>query len=227
MFLLVTGEDSIASRNYIASLKKSYHQKNSLIKEIEASELTEIIKNETDVNLFGEPTIYFTQGLLVYWSKLKKKHAVEMKALIDNPIIKVINWEDKKSLYDLKMKPGPNIKEFKLETSIFDLQDMLAPGKKVEFVKKLNRLKDTNDPFLLYSMIHKHTRLLLLLNTNQDAGRVNPYVKSKAQVLARKWETDKLKKFYYGLTKIDQSIKTSSTPFDIVQSLEILAAYYL
>ena len=227
MFLLVCGEDSTASRNHIHGLKQSYRQKQHRVVEITPQELDETLKNEMDVNLFGEPTIYFIQGLLAYWGKQKKKSADEIKKLHENQTIKIINWEANKSLYDLKMKPSSTVKEFKLDTSVFDLQDMLMPGKKVQFIEKLTKLKQSQDPFLLYSLIHRHTRLLLLLNTGQRPLRANPYVVNKASGQSRKWETTKLKQFYLGLSKIDQAVKTSSTPFDIPQSLEILACYYL
>jgi len=227
MFLLILGEDVTASRNYIYNLKKSYKEKQHRVMDISPSDLETEMKNEMGISLFGEPTIYFTSGLLGYWSKRKIKHAEGMKTLIDHKSVKIINWEDGKSLYDLKLKSAPHIKEFKLNTSVFDLQDMLMPGKKVQFIEKLNNLKETQDPFLLYTLIHRHTRLMLLLNTNQNPGRVNPYVKSKAESQARRWESTKLAQFYLGLTKIDQAVKTSNTPFTIPQSLEILACYYL
>lgn len=227
MFLLVCGEDTVKSRGYISALKKSYRDKNHRVMEITPSELDDQLKNEADISLFGEPTIYITQGLLGHWSKKKIKSADQIKELIDDQVIKVIDWEQGKSLYDLRLKPAPHIKEFKVDTSIFDLQDMIMPGQKTNFIDRLNRLKEIQDPFLLYTMVHRHTRLLLLLNTNQPTGNVNPYVKTKAAGQARKWETQKLKQFYFGLTKIDQAVKTSSTPYNIPQSLEILACYFM
>ncbi len=227
MFLLVLGEDVTASRNYIHSLKKGYKEKQHRVLDVSPSDLETELKNEMDISLFGEPTIYFTTGLLGHWSKRKVKHADGMKTLLDHQTLKVINWEDGKSMYDFKLKSAPHIKEFKLSTSVFDLQDMLVPGKKVAFIDKLNKLKDTQDPFMLYTLIHRHARLMLLLSTGQNPGRVNPYVKSKAESQARKWESSKLSQFYLGLTKIDQAVKTSNTPYSIPQSLEILACYYL
>ncbi len=227
MFLLVTGEDVVASRNYIHSLKKGYKEKQHRVVDVSPSDLENEMKNEMDISLFGEPTIYFTSGLLGHWSKKKIKHAEGMKTLLDHQFVKVINWEDGKSLYELKLKAAPHIKEYRLNTSVFTLQDMLIPGKKVEFINTLNKLKESQDPFMLYTLIHRHTRLLLLLNTGQNPGRVSPYVKSKAESQARRWDSAKLSQFYFGLTKIDQAVKTSSTPYSIPQSLEILACYYL
>jgi hypothetical protein len=227
MFLLVCGEDSAKSRAYIATLKDSYRKEHASVREIPAKELDDALKSDQVSTLFGESIVYVTQGLFGYWAKHKRKIAPETDALHARSDITVVNWEDGRSLYEMKLKPAPYIKEFKADKSVFDFQEALVPGNKTRFVEMLERLSETQDPFFLFTMVHRHARTLLLLNTAQPAGNMHPYVKQKATMQAKKWETRRLVKFYEGLTKIDRSLKSSGTPFDIHRSLEILACYYL
>ncbi len=76
-------------------------------------------------------------------------------------------------------------------------------------------------------MLTKHLRELILIKTEKIDKKIAPWKLSKLRYQAEKWELDKLLSFYDGLYKIDLQQKTSSTPYNIKKSLEILACYYL
>lgn len=227
MFLLVCGENSPASRTYIAELKESYRKKGYDIREVHPRDLEDIRKSDAFSTLFQEKIIYFTQGLLSHFSRQKKKTAVEIEALQQDPEIELVDWEADKSLYDLKMKPTPYIKEFKVDASIFQLQDAYVPGKKDSFIKLLRKLAETQDPIFMYTMLHRHARLVMLFSMGKEPSGVSPWQRSKIAIQAKKWTPQSAQSFYEGLTKIDMAMKTSSSPFSIIESIEILACYYM
>lgn len=227
MFLLICGENTVESRNYLTKLKNTYRAKHTTLIEVPARELQDKLKDEQIQTLFGDPIIYVTEGLFGQLSKQKKKIADELKILNDDQNFKIINWEEK-SAYDLKLKsPSYQYKEFKADRTIFDFQDQCVPGKKLSFIQTLSKLMDSNDPVFLFTMLHRHVKTMLLVKTNQPTGNMNPYVKSKATSQSRSWEMPKLVAFYEGLARIDLASKTNGTPYDMKKSIEILACYYL
>lgn len=227
MFLLVCGEDTVAARNYIHKLKTEYRSNNARIFEPSAAELEDFIRSESNTTLFGEPVVYLTQGLLPYWGKQKKKISEQIQALQTHPAVTVIDWEPERSLYDLKLKAAPYAKEFKPAASLFDIQDLCAPGCREQFIASLRILVEIHDPFLIFSLLQKRIRILLLIKTGQSTGNIAPFMKAKAARQARMWSIEKLAAFYTGLARIDHGVKSSSAPLSLAKSLEVLAAYYL
>ncbi|MCX7996817.1 MAG: hypothetical protein N2691_03630 [Patescibacteria group bacterium] len=227
MFRLVCGEDTGAARSHIHDLKAEYRRKHAQVVEVPPAELEDLLNAEQDTTLFGEPIVYITQGLLGYWGKRKKKAAEQIVLLQKNEEVTVIDWEPDKSLYDLKLKSAPFAKEFKPAASLFDIQDLCYPGNRERFIRALRVLEAIHDPFLIFSLLHKRIRLLMLLKTGQPTGTISPYVKTKATSQASRWELSKLAAFYTGLARIDQSVKSSGTPLSLPRSLEVLACYYL
>lgn len=227
MFLLVCGENSPASRDYIADLKNTYRKKGYDIREVAPRDLDEIRKSDAFSTLFQEKIIYITQGLLPYLSRQKKKIAIEIEALQKDNQIELIDWEADKSLYDLKLKPASYIKEFKVDATIFQLQDAYYPGNKEAFLKLLHTLALTQDQGFLYTMLHRHARLIMLFRMGVEPPGVSPWQKSKVALQAKKWQPQNAQSFYEGLTRIDAAMKTSSSPFSILESIEILACYYM
>ena len=227
MFLLICGENIVESRNYLAKLKNTYRAKHTELHEVPAKELYDVLKNEQVQTLFGDPIIYVTLGLIGQLSKQKKKVAEELKTLDSDQQFKIIDWEEKSS-YDLKIKsPTYQYKEFKADKTVFDFQELCAPGSRHSFISALGKLTDSNDPVFLFTMLNRHVRTMILLKTKQPAGNMHPFVKQKAERQAQKWDQSKLLSFYEGLARIDLASKTNGSPFDMKRSLEILACYYL
>lgn len=215
------------ARNYLQQTKEAFRKKHTQLYDVAPADLENRLRSDQTQTLFGEPIVLITQGLLGYWSKAKKKAAEQMKILHENQDHTVINWEEGKSLYDLKLKAGPTIKEFKLSTSLFDLQEQCVPGERERFVALVQKLSETQDTFMMFSMLHKHVRLLLLAKTDQTPTSIHPFVRSKAMAQAKLWDLKKLTQMYQGLARIDHATKSSTTPYSIPDSLTILACYYL
>jgi len=76
-------------------------------------------------------------------------------------------------------------------------------------------------------MLYRHIRLLVLLLTDGLSDKLPPWQKYKVLGQAKKWEKQSLIDFYSGLIRIEIGSKTSSNPYGIRKSIEILACHYL
>lgn len=223
MLLVVAGEDSIHSREYIAQLKKKYHQQHASVYEVTPKQLDEAKKDMVTQTLFTDKIIYFTEGLIGYITKQKKKKAEELKKLHEDETLMVVDWENGKSLYTLGLKSAPYLKEFKPDASIFDLLDSCVPGNKQRFMKLLNSVMETQDPVFVFTLLHRHLKSLLVLKYNPGQWKGSPWQKTKMSGQAARWDDKKLLKCYEGMARIDVALKTNGSPYNIRASLEIIA----
>lgn len=229
MLIVICGEDTVAAFNYYSELKNKYKKDGYEVFDIEPSEIENILlwMNES-VMLFANKKAFFTRNLN---KKISKKQNLKINKIIEeiinNKNIELFDYEEEISSYYLKFSKKVTIKEFKLNENIFKLQESILPGNLKNFIHILNTLTQTQDEFFIFNMLTKHLRELILIKTEKIDKKIAPWKLSKLRYQAEKWELDKLLSFYDGLYKIDLQQKTSSTPYNIKKSLEILACYYL
>lgn len=227
MIQIVCGEDVVSARSYVAKLKGHYKDKSYLVQDIQPNEIFDIQKlGEHSASLFEEQRVFFVRNLGPYLSK-SRKFSPTVKELASNEEVYVIDWEEGKSAYEIGVKDKKLIKEFKPSSTIFSFLDSCVPKNRKQFITQLHNVLETQDEMFTYIMLCRHIRSLITARYNSFADRIAPWQKMKLSSLTKQWEEQKLIQFYEGLAKIDQSIKTSATPFSIKQSLEILALYYL
>lgn len=229
MLRIICGEDSVSSFNFFISLKKSYEEKEFKIIDINSSDLENITSWMGETNsLFSEKKIFCTQNI----SKLlSKKINLKINKIIENLIsrkdIEVIDWEEEISSRFLKFPKGAVIKEFKLPLNIFKLQDALYPGNLKNFLEILNTLNESIDENFIFIMLIRHLKNLLLTKTKEIENKLPQWQIYKLKSQAAKWDIEKLINFYDSFHKLDISQKTSSSPYSLKESLEILSVYYL
>lgn len=229
MLTIICGEDSISSYNYYASLKKSYSEKDCEIIFISANDLGNISLWMGEAQLlFTQKQIFFTQNIN---KKLSKKLNLKFNKIIEDLIVdknvEVISWEEDLQSRFLKFPKGITIKEFKPTESIFKLQDSLYPGNLKNFLKIFKELVKTVDENFIFIMIARHLRNLILVKTEQTVNKLQQWQVYKLKNQAAKWETEKLINFYDSFHRIDLLQKTSTSPFNLTKSLDMLAVYYL
>lgn len=229
MLIIVCGEDSSSSRQYILDLKKEYAKKQYDTLNVHARDIIETVtKSDLNSSLFSQKIIYFTENLNTYLSRIKNKELLgQFEQIATNKTVEVIDWEDGKSARDLKIAKLGTVKEFKPSSNIFQLLDALAPKNRLRFLSLLESVTKTQDSLFVFTMLSRHARTLLLAKTGSFGSRVQPWQKGKLSAQAKQWDEAKLEGFYQGLFKIDTALKTSATPFDLKKSLDILACYYL
>lgn len=229
MLTIICGENSVSSFNYYTDLKKEYKTKGYEIINLESNNLEEISSwMRESQSLFSSKKIFFTENIN---KKLSRKLNLKINKIIENLVkdkkIEVITWEEEISSRFLKFPKEAKIKEFKLSETIFKLQDALFPGNLNNFIMILNQLNQTSDENVIFIMIARHIRNLLLVKMGKINNKLQKWQIYKLKTLASKWETDKLINFYDSFHKIEVWQKTSSNPYSLKKSIDILACYYL
>lgn len=229
MLKVICGEDSIAAFNYLIELKKNYIQKNYQVFDIDLDKIEEIIKWQADnQTLFSINNVFFLKNLN---KKISRKQNLKINKIVDeiieNKHIEVIDFEEETQARMLKFGKKVIIKEFKPSENIFKLQDSLYPGNFKEFIIILNQLPDTVDENFIFIMLARHLKNLILVLTREIPSKLQSWQIFKLKTQAKKWDLEKLVNFYDSFYNIDFSQKTSTNPYSLKESLEILASYYL
>ena len=229
MLTIICGEDSISSRDYLLFLKNSYRQKNWEIVDLDSSKIDEILKWQGEsLTLFSRDQVFFTENLRTV---VNKKSALKWQKTVEK-IIKskkyiLIDYENEVPSRYLKLPPGIVIKEFKPKETIFKLLDLCLPGNLKNFLQILDTLVKTIDENIIFYMLVKHIRNLLTIKAGQSIPKLQTWQIAKLKNQAKHWEEKELLNFYQGLHRIDISTKTSTNPFSLKKSLDILACYFL
>lgn len=229
MLTVVCGEDSVSSFNYYSTLKKDCQDKGCEIRDINANDLENInLWLGEAQSLFAQKQAFFTQNINKKLSrKLNLKINKVVEELIKDKKIELISWEEEISSRFLKFPKGIIVKEFKLQENIFKLQDALYPGNLKNFLQMLEQLSNTVDENFIFIMLSRHVRNLLVVKTASVESELQKWQVYKLKSLASRWEENKLAGFYDSLHKIDVSQKTSTSPYSLKKSLDIIACYYL
>jgi len=240
MLTIICGEDTVKSREYFTILKKTYLQKGYQIQTIQTSHIEEIQNwlGESQ-GLFFDKQAFFIEHLesRIVRSKgrkstkpkksLVKTLEEEIVALAQNKNIELIDWEEGKQEREIKLKTVAKIKEFKLSTSIFKLQDAFIPGNVSNFIHTLNEIVKFQDEQFIFIMIVRLTRSLILAQDNHFSKTTQSWQQFKLKKQALLWSKSKLRGWYEGLFRIDMTTKSGSNPYGVLKSLEILACHYI
>ena len=231
MLNVICGEDSASSRNYLLKVTDEYKNKGYIVHDIASPYLEDLAKNSGGtIGLFGQKPVYVIANLSRKYSKKKAPKAAKLieELALDQNIL-IVDWEEGKSAYILSTlkKIANSFQEFKPQKSIFQLLDDCYPINKKGFIQSLNKVIESQEESFVFAMLCRHVRNLILAKNEALANNLSPWQRKKLLFTARLWPQDKLIGFYEGLSRIDIAIKTSATPYNLKQSLDILACYYL
>lgn len=227
MLTIICGEDNIGSRKYFQNLKATFSQKNFEIRNIQARATSELNKWLIDSpSLFTTKKVFFTDNLMKVIKKSKNTltEVEKISALKDTELY---DWEDSLTARELKAIKGAVVREFKPTDSIFKLLDACYPSNKKQFVRLLNTLVESSDENFIFIMLARHIKNLLLIKDGQIPTGMQKWQAQKLITTTQYWEKDKLLMFYDGLYRIEIRNKTSTNPYSVKESLEILSCYFL
>jgi hypothetical protein len=233
MLTVYCGEDAVKSRMAFTQAVEQWKKKGAEVITVDASAIPELVRGAIDnLALFATQTIYTVTNLekTTFRKSTKNKKDSLYEALVTvsgNKQIELIDWEEDKPARLLKLKDLATVHEAKPDTSVFKLLDLCIPGSKQTFIDLLRSLCKTQEEMFLFVMLSRHVRLLVLAAENVLPANTPPWQKYKIIAQAKKWDAQKLLDFYQGIIKIEIGTKTSSNPYGIGKSLEILACYYL
>lgn len=231
MLTIVCGEDIQKARASFLALIESYKKKGFAIQSVSLTELPDVYKNATGVvDLFGQESVYIVDRLSSkYAGRAKTDFKDVVQAVSKHTTFHLLDWEEGKSAYDLTSlkKLASTFIEEKPDKNIFQLLDSCYPGNLKQFVALLEEVDRTQDSMFMYTLIWRHIRKLILARENALDASTPPWQRGKLAQQANHWEGKKLSSFYEGLIRIDLGMKSSTSTFDIKDSLEILACHYL
>src|SRR3989344_2829039 len=174
MLTVICGEDSVSSYDYSSSLKKKFIKKNIEVIHISSNDLENIPEwmGETQ-SLFSPEKVFFTRNLN---KRLSRKLSLKINKIVDglikNKSIEIFDWEEGKTVRDLKFPVGIVVKEFKPNENIFKLVDSIYPGNLNFFIKGLEVLSAGSDENFLFIMIARQIRNLILVKSGSFPPRM-------------------------------------------------------
>ena len=227
MLTIICGEDTIASRNYFVSLKKDFLTKGFDIREIKFEEIKEIPRWLAESpTLFFQKKVFFSENLNKKIKKDNKSMLAELQMVNQMSNADLIDWEGV-SVRELKFSKLGKIKEFKPDQSIFQLLDELFPGNRSDFIKLLGRLTQDLDENFVFIMLTRYVRNLILVKEGVNPAKLQSWQVYKLKSQTKQWKIENLVNFYEALFRIEVGLKTSTNPFSIKKSLDILACHFL
>ena len=233
MIYVFCGEDSINARLSFNRKIDTYRKLEAEIVSVSAASIVNLKEGIGDnMNLFAKQTVFCVEGLeKTGFKKSSKARQDKMyEALVvlaqDKNII-ILDFEEGKQGRQLKLKDLATIYESKPSVTIFNLVESCIPGNKNGFIQSLKSVCITQDEQFVFIMLYRHIRLLILAQSNDPSFKLPPWQKYNIIAQAKKWNKQSLLGFYSGLIKIEITSKTSTNPFGVRKSLEILACHYL
>lgn len=219
--ILIHGEDQIRSRN---KLNEYVEKGKNLHKEIIIRDGNKLTLEE--VRNILESTSFFGENRMSVWenflssAKSKDKEKI-LEYLEKNSVnIELIFWEGK----DLKRTPQlkfEKIEVFKIPAYLFQFLDSFSPNNKNECLKKFVELKKIEAPEMIFFMLIRQIRFLLMAEDN-FFDDIPIWQKSKMISQAKQFEKGQLLKIYRKLLEIDYDQKTSGNLEPLAMRLEVL-----
>ncbi len=229
MITVFCGEDTVSSFDYYQILKKDFKKRGYQVINIPSSEIENIFLWMGEaVSLFSDKKVFFTENLN---KKLSRKANLKINQIINFLIkdksVEVYSWEEGVSSRELKFPKGVLVKEFKPSETIFKLQDALYPGNLKNFLMIFEKLLETVDEYVIFIMLAKHIRSLILAKQGVFDSKLKSWQIQKLQNQAKKWDKERLINLYDSFYQIDVLEKTSANPFPLHKSLILLLTYFL
>jgi hypothetical protein len=228
MLTIICGENTIEAYNFFLEKKKEFIDKKYEVLEIDPSAIEELIRWQSEnFSLFANKKVFFTRNLNKKINKTNKKTLMLIDRAVNDKEINIFDFEEGVEKRNLKIQNNVLIKEFKLPISVFNFLDNLYPGNLATTIKNLDLLSKTTAIELIFFMLNKRIRQLLMIKFNHELDGVKLWQLKKLNYQAKLWSKQNLIKFYQSLFQLEIKVKTSNNPFDLKKSLELLFTYLL
>lgn len=225
MITIYCGNDISNSRRAFSTAREKMLVNGSEIKPITQNTLEEVLKSAiSEQSLFINKFAYVAENILS-----KKKIRDIVLTYETNTNISLLIWEetmDPRSIKTYFKKSTIIVND--LPVSIWKLLDAIQPGRKIDVISSINSLSAIVDEHLMLYMIQKRIKELILIHKNFTGGKkMADWQMSKLKHQARNWQQDKLVALYTKLSAVEKAERVDSTPYSIIQALEILFCFYL
>jgi DNA polymerase III delta subunit len=145
-----------------------------------------------------------------------------------NPMVDIVLWADEALdvKFVAKLKDAQSY-AFLLPKFLFPFLDTLLPNQGKKSVELLSKVRDGMADELIFFMIVKRIRTLLLLKAGNstdfdETSRMQSWQLSRMSGQLNAWDEKKLVSFYQKLFDLETGMKTSTLPLSLGQHLDIL-----
>jgi len=222
--VIFSGDDIISSRKAFLDHLESLRQQNFEEIRINGKDITE----EFLENVFGSQTLFAQKRILITENflsgqKTKEKEKILAKVLSFKDA-NLVCWENKDFSANERGKfpKSFSFKNFKLPSILFKFLENLRPSKVNENLKGFRETTSQVDPNFFFLMFVRQIRLLILAQNKKTISNLPSWQIAKLQKQVKLFKLEKLIEIYKKLLQIDYGQKTSSSPFSLIQALELL-----
>ncbi|OGD62629.1 hypothetical protein A2160_04940 [Candidatus Beckwithbacteria bacterium RBG_13_42_9] len=224
MIYFLHGDNLVASRNFLKSLIDQAKNKSQEIIRLDGNtiKIEEVIQALDSNSLFGNTRLVVIEGLFSRpKSEAQKQILTYLHARQDNA--ELVLWE-KKEIGKILQRHLPHktvIQVFKTPALLFKFLDQLNPQLKKEALQTLHELLKTEAAELVFFMLVRQVRNLLLVAFNQRIAGA-PWMIGKLKKQANILNKERLLTMYKELGTIDESVKTGQSLMPLDWHLEML-----
>ena len=209
MITIIHGEDIISAQKYKSDL---------IVKNIEKEVIELINPAESEVLQAIESKSLFGEDKIVMIFKILKLENIA-KALSRSEINVYLFFEKNLTPKQLSTVPKAQVILFKPKAVIFDFLDSIKPNNTKNILTAFFKLTDESE--LIFYMLIRQFRNLILVKEGSWTKEISPWQKSKLSSQAQYYSLQKLLEIYKYLEKIDFENKTGQSPLELSKSLEL------
>ncbi len=223
MLTLLHGDNITESRKALTDLKSKAVGKE--VRELDGKklELSDLHQALESSSLFGSDTVVIIERLFAGLGR-KKKAAEEVLGIIveASTSVDIILWEDKevsKASID-KLGPKKVVLPFKVSSTLFTFLDAIHPTRVKENLLLLDKALEHEAVELVYFMVVKRIRQLLVITSGGTLGSISPWQYGRLTTQARGFTMVQLSNIYESLLEKEYALKSGNTQFSFRQLLE-------
>ncbi len=223
MVIIIHGEEIVKSRQQLDLIKKQNEKAEIITVEGKKLDMTLLKQLAESQSLIGPTRLLIVENL----SENKKLDEFVEYLEKNESILNLVLWENKDAKKSfLKHFEKVQVFYFKPEIVIFKLLESLRPGNQRETLKLFEESLRTTEPEIIFYMLIRQFRLLLLVGYGVSSGieeldRLAPWQKQRVERQAKYFSKEQLISIYHGLLEIDYGQKTGLNSFNLGRALEI------
>lgn len=215
MIQIIEGDNILLSRQYLLAMTNKSREKGLEILQFNGKkvQLEDIRQAVGSNSLFGQDKMVIIENLLTS-IKSSRKQEISKYIFENKTVNQILLWEE--SVIDKRTIPrGLDIQTFKIETNIFHFLDNLKPDNRRLLVLELKELLKNNPPEMIFYLLIRHFRFLLIASQLKESGleKLAPWQKYKFIKQASLFNYPFLYRLYRQLLEIDYNQKSG---FDIL-----------
>lgn len=224
MITLIHGDDTQQSR---IKLNEIVEGKIPLIRiDFEKATFEQLVQSLESQDLFEQQKTIVIENIKN--NSLFDKILDRLLSFKKNTVVDIILWADDTldAKFVTKLKDAQTY-SFQLPKLLFPFLDGLSPRASKQSLEILSKLRESMADELIFYMVVKRIRTLLLLKTGKPAdfdetSRMQGWQLSKMAGQLNAWDEKKLISFYQKLFDLETGMKTSTLPMTLGQHLDIL-----